>query len=175
MYSYESDFVSAADALFERVRDEVPWTDQMASRRTASVGVPYIYRGATYPVRDWLPVLEDLRCAVANAVGFVPTNCLMNYYPTGRHSLGWHQDDIDILRPKTGIAIVSLGAARPLRLRRHIPEGYHYETLELEPGSLLYMTQEMQSVWQHSLRRSEGAGARISLTFRNIVASPDST
>ena len=170
--TYRAGAVADPDAFFAHVRDAVPWTEQMASRKTASMGRPYNYKGARYPVADWLPAIAELRDALAPEVGFEATNCLLNYYPTGRHSLGWHQDDVDILAPGTGIAIVSLGAPRPLRLRRIdplAPHGFEYRSVTLEAGSLLMMTAEMQATWQHSLRRVAAPEPRISLTLREIV------
>ena len=170
--TYRAGAVADPDALFAHVRDTVPWTAQMASRKTASLGRPYNYKGASYPVAEWLPALAELRDTLAPEIGFTATNCLLNYYPTGRHSLGWHQDDVDILAPGTGIAIISLGAARPLRLRRVdplAPNGFEYRSVLLEPGSLLTMTAAMQSTWQHSLRRVAAPDPRISLTLREIV------
>lgn len=170
--TYVPGVVADPAALFAHVRDAVPWTEQMASRKTASMGKPYNYKGASYPVAEWLPAVAALRDAIAERVGFRATNCLLNYYPTGRHSLGWHQDDVSILAPGTGIAIVSLGAARPLRLRRVdplAPNGFEYRSVTLAPGSLLLMTAQMQATWQHALKRAHGAEARISLTFREIV------
>ncbi|MGK0359201.1 MAG: hypothetical protein ACI9U2_001502 [Bradymonadia bacterium] len=170
--TYRSGAVADPEALFAHVRDAVAWTAQMASRKTASLGRPYNYKGASYPVAEWLPALAELRDALAPEIGFEATNCLLNYYPTGRHSLGWHQDDVDILAPGTGIAIISLGAPRPLRLRRVdplAPNGFEYRSVTLEPGSLLMMTAAMQATWQHSLRRVAAPDPRISLTFREIV------
>lgn len=170
--TYRPGAVADPDALFAHVRDHVPWTSQMASRQTASMGRPYNYKGARYPVADWLPAIADLRDALAEEIGFEATNCLLNYYPTGRHSLGWHHDDVDILAPGTGIAIISLGAARPLRLRRVDPlaaNGFEYRSITLAPGSLLLMTPQMQATWQHSLRRVPAPEPRISLTLRDIV------
>lgn len=167
--TYHPGFIADPATLFAVVRDEVPWTDQMVSRRTASMGWPYNYRGASYPVAEWHPAVQAVRERVAAAVGFMPSNCLMNYYPTGRHGLGWHSDDVDILEPGTGIAIVSLGVTRPLRLRRHGQDGYIYESMDLAPGSLLHMSAAMQAIWQHSLRRAATEEARISLTFRHII------
>ena len=110
-------FVSDPDRLLHVVREEVSWTQQMRSRMTASMGIPYNYAGASYPEAPWHPLVEALRQRVAATLGFEITNCLMNRYPTGDHSIVWHTDDTDILAPGTGIAIVSLGAARTLRLR----------------------------------------------------------
>lgn len=169
---YTPGVVADPAALFAHVRDAVPWTEQMASRKTASMGRPYNYKGASYPVTPWVPAIAELRDALTPRLGFEATNCLLNYYPTGRHSLGWHQDDVSILQPGTGIGIISLGVARPLRLRRPnaaAPNGFEYRAVLLEPGSLLFMSAAMQAVWQHALRRADTAEPRISLTFRRIV------
>lgn len=40
----------------------------------------------------------------------------------------------------------------------------------LPEGSLLYMSEEIQQEWLHSIPKKEGAGMRISLTFRAIVS-----
>lgn len=170
--TYRPGVVADPETLFAHVRDAVPWTEQMASRKTASMGRPYNYKGASYPVAEWLPAVAALRDALVPLVGFTATNCLLNYYPTGRHSLGWHQDDVNILAPGTGIAIVTLGAARPLRLRRPnalAENGFEYRSVTLEAGSLLLMSAEMQATWQHALRRVASPEPRISLTFREIV------
>ncbi|MCA9547625.1 MAG: alpha-ketoglutarate-dependent dioxygenase AlkB, partial [Myxococcales bacterium] len=129
--TYTPDFVADPAALFATMRDEVAWTQQMKSRRTASMGVPYNYTSASYPVAPWHPAVQALRERVARAVGFMPTNCLLNDYPTGEHRLGWHADDVSILAPGTGIAIVSLGAERALGLRTRGDEGFVYQQIPL--------------------------------------------
>ena len=166
---YRPNVVTDPDALFTAMCDEVPWTRQMRSRLTASMGVPYNYSGARYPVADWHPAVDALRHEFAPALGFLATNCLLNRYPDGRHTLGWHADDVDILQPGTGIGILSLGVARIMRLRTKVREAFEYEDLLLEPGSLLYMSAEMQTDWKHALKRSDTDRPRISLSFRHIV------
>ncbi|MFT4628638.1 MAG: alkylated DNA repair dioxygenase AlkB [Myxococcota bacterium] len=168
-WSLTLDFVPDPHALFSVVDAEVPWTDQMRSRRTASMGLPYNYSGASYAEAPWHPAVAALRDRVAARLGFEPTNGLLNHYPDGRASLGWHSDDVDILAPDTPIAIVSLGAARPLGLRRTTEAGFEYDAVELEPGSLLVMSQAMQATWRHRLARHPTDAPRISLTFRRIV------
>lgn len=167
--SYTPDFVTDPGRLFATVRDEVNWTQQMKSRRTASMGVPYNYTSASYPVAEWHPAVQALRERVAEAVGFMPTNCLLNDYPTGAHRLGWHCDDVSILEPGTGIAIVSLGAERPLGLRTRGDAGFVYQQIVLAEGSLLYLSPEMQADWQHAILASPTPDERISLSFRHIV------
>lgn len=160
-------------ALLAQLRDEVDWTSHMRSRRTASMGVPYNYGGASYPVTPWHPEVRALADQLAALIGFSPTNCLLNYYPTGRHSMGWHSDDVSILAEGTGVAIVSLGTTRELRLRAGSDGDFHYESLALTGGSLLLMSAEMQAHWRHAIRRAETDEPRISLSFRQIVRWPD--
>lgn len=176
-WTYHAGFVSEPDALYAELAESVAWTSAMKSRGTASMGVPYNYAGMVYPVAPWHPAVDALRPAVAEVAGFTASNCLLNHYPTGAHGMGWHRDDVDILAPGTGIAIVSLGAERPLRLRFQAEDGFAYVQVMLAPGSLLLMSAAMQAEWQHALPRVpdvvEGEVGRISLSFREIVRVPD--
>lgn len=169
---YEPGFVDDPEALYGRALAELPWTSQMASRRTASLGLPYNYAGASYPENPWPPAFRMLADRVGTACDFTPTNCLCNHYPTGKHTLGWHADDVQILAPGTSIAIVSLGVARVLKLRATGPEGFVYVDQLLEPGSLLVMSQAMQATWKHALKKAPTDDSRISLTFRHITHVP---
>jgi alkylated DNA repair dioxygenase AlkB len=164
------DVVQNPRTLLQTALDEVAWTEQMRSRQTASMGLPYNYSGASYPRTDWHPAVADLRDHIAPIIGFHATNCLLNHYPTGRHSLGWHSDDVDILAPGTSIAIVSLGATRPLGLRRSTADGFEYRSVLLPAGSLLLMSSAMQAIWRHRLPRDPTTEPRVSLTFRHIVS-----
>jgi alkylated DNA repair dioxygenase AlkB len=168
-------FVPDPDALFAVVRDEVPWTEQMRSRSTASMGIPYNYAGASYPEAPWHPAVAALRDRVAAALGFVVTNCLLNRYPTGEHTIGWHTDDTSILAPGTPIAIVSLGAERTLQLRSGSgadDDPFHYDHVRLAVGSLFVMSQQLQHTHKHGIKREPGAAERISLTFRHLTHAP---
>ncbi len=159
------------EALLWTLREQVTWTTHMKARRTASMGVPYNYGGASYPVASWHPAVEAL--ARSLPLAFEATNCLLNLYPTGLHSMGFHADDVSILAPGTDIAILSLGATRPLRLRTRIEGRFHYEELDLPGGSVLYMSQGMQADWRHAIKRVADCGPRMSLSFRRIVRWPE--
>jgi len=166
-------FVDDPDALLDTVLREVTWTEQMRSRRTASMGIPYNYAGASYPEAPWHPAVRALADAVGQRLGFTATNALLNHYPTGEHTIGWHADDVTILAPGTPIAIVSLGATRTLRLRRGHAGDFHYTPVPLPAGSLFVMTAALQADHKHAIKREPGAGPRVSLTFRHLThASP---
>ena len=45
LWTYIEGFVAAPGPLFDRLREQLAWTSQMASRQTASMGIPYNYAG----------------------------------------------------------------------------------------------------------------------------------
>lgn len=161
-------FVAEPEALFLELSSTTPWDERMRARKTASFGIPYNYSGMTYPDAPMPKRVGDLGEAMRERLGFSPNNCLANYYPDGGATMGFHSDSITELAPGTGVAIVSLGSARILRFRflEDRSVGHDYE---LTPGSLLYMPAEVQRRWQHGVPKQEGAGPRISLTFRCLV------
>jgi alkylated DNA repair dioxygenase AlkB len=81
--------------------------------------------------------------------------------------MGFHADSIVELVPGTGVAVVSLGAARTLRFRRIDDKSVLWDC-PLPNGSLLYMPPEVQLAWKHGVPETPGAGPRISLTFRRL-------
>lgn len=170
--SYTPGFVDRPDLLLTTVLESVAWTTQMHSRRTASMGIPYNYAGASYPEAEWHPEVRQCADDVGEALGFSPTNCLLNHYPTGDHTIGWHADDVSILRVGTPIAIVSLGATRVLQLRSGAPGAFEYIRVPLESGSLLTMTARLQQTHKHCIKREVGALERVSLTFRHLTHAP---
>ena len=79
--------------------------------------------------------------------------------------MGYHSDQTDVLCQDTGIAIVSLGSERNL-IFRNINNPEQKITYSLAHGSLLYMNQTVQQLWQHAIPTSKTTDIRLSLTFR---------
>ena len=165
---YTEHFVPEPATLFATLNASIEWDTRMAARKTASFGVAYNYSHISYPFAPMPADIAALASAVGASVGFEPNNCLINLYPDGSSRMGFHSDQTDILHPGTGVAIVSLGAARTLRFRNIENEELRHDYL-LENGSLVYMTQEVQHAWKHAVPKAPGAGARMSLTFRKML------
>lgn len=140
----------------------------MTARKTASFGKSYNYSQIEYPYQAFLPELEVINKKLKTVIGFEPNNCLINYYLDGKSKMGYHSDQTDILATGTGIAIVSVGETRTLKFR-NIENPDLFINYELPSGSLVYMTQEIQALWQHSIPKSDTENGRISLTFRQIL------
>ena len=164
---YIENFLITPDSVFIFLKENVTWDESMATRKTASYGVAYNYSQMSYPFQPMLPELKEI-CENVNAViGVEPNNCLINYYLNGKSKMGFHSDQTDILEKDTGIAIISLGEARVLRFR-NIQEKERTVDFELHPGSLFYMTQNIQKEWEHSVPKSDMDRGRMSLTLRRI-------
>lgn len=167
-----SAFVPEAERLFQQLMQSVQWDERLRARKTASFGVSYDYSGMTYPEVEMPQELAEVGRLINRRLGFEPNNCLLNYYPDGASSMGFHSDSTGELAAGTGVAIVSLGSEREMLFRYKLDRS-HEVGRTLEAGSLLYMTGLFQAEWLHAIPKSPSSGARISLTFRRIVKEPN--
>jgi len=165
--TYIENFIDNPKELFDLLTSTVKWDERMTARKTASFGKAYNYSQIDYPFQEFLPELDSIINQLKPVIGFEPNNCLINYYLDGKSKMGYHSDQTDILETDTGIAIVSIGETRTLKFR-NIENTDQYLTYELTAGSLVYMTQEVQAIWQHSIPKSDTENGRISLTFRQM-------
>lgn len=157
--------------LFQALVSGIQWDERMKARKTACFGQTYDDSGVSYEVVPMHPLLVPLCASVGDALGFQPTNCLLNYYENGRSSMGFHSDATYNLAPGTGVAILSIGAERELTFRSKADPGLLIPYM-LPHGSLFHMSAPTQEHWTHAVKKTDTDDARISLTFRHIVA-PD--
>jgi alkylated DNA repair dioxygenase AlkB len=162
------DFIESPDTLFTWLKASVTWDERMKARKTASFGVTYNYSQISYEPVPMPPELAAVGAGIARELGFQPNNCLLNCYPDGHSSMGFHSDSSEALSPGTGVAIVSLGSVRSIVYRSKSDKAIEFE-YALPHGSLLYMSQQIQEDWLHAIPKAAGVGERISLTFRSIV------
>lgn len=166
--TFIENFINHPSELFNILTNSVKWDERMTARKTASFGKAYNYSQIEYPFQEFLPELTKIIDSLKPIIGFEANNCLINYYMDGNSKMGYHSDQIDILAVNTGIAIVSIGESRILKFR-NIENKNEFVEFELNAGSLIYMTQEIQEKWQHSIPKSDTKNGRISLTFRQII------
>jgi alkylated DNA repair dioxygenase AlkB len=162
-------FLPNPDDLFQHLLNTVAWDARMRARKTASYGVAYNYSQMHYPAQPLPHVLQEVAQRLLPEIGFLPNNCLLNYYEDGLASMGFHSDSLAELEPETGVAIVSLGSEREL-VFRHKQDKTNQHRYALPSGSLLYMPQAIQETWLHGLPASSHHEPRISLTFRAMRA-----
>ena len=141
----------------------------MQPRLTAWYGdKPYTYSGITMQPLPWTPVLSAIKEKTENIAGVHFTSALLNFYRTGKDSMGWHRDNENELGVNPIIASVSFGQSRTFKLRDYYKKGNSI-SLELGNGSLLLMRGETQHYWEHCITKTaKDVGTRINITFRVI-------
>lgn len=95
---------------------------------------------------------------------------LINYYRDGKDRIGMHSDDISQLEEFPIIASLSLGDSRMFKMRHTISS--EKQSYILEDGDLFIMKGNTQDEWKHGISPEQDKGARINLTFRNVVRPP---
>jgi alkylated DNA repair dioxygenase AlkB len=152
-----------ADELFAHLLDATPWrgrTVHMYDRVVAEPRLTYRWEldGAPADLQEMARVLSDRYEVRFTQVG-------VNLYRDGADSVAWHGDRVARELPEAVVALVSLGATRPFRLR---PKGGGPSVLYRPgPGDLLVMGGSCQRTWQHAVPKCGGVGPRISVQFRH--------
>ncbi len=118
-------------------------------------------------VPEPLPILRDIRLALAERYGEPFDSIGFNLYRDGNDSVAWHGDRHRHVVTNPVIAIVSLGAPRPLRLR---PRGGGSSlSWNLGNGDLFVMGGACQHDWEHTVPKVRvTTGPRMSVTFRSV-------
>lgn len=161
-------FLPDHHVVFGHLVTAIAWDERIRSRKAASFGLPYNYSGTIWPETAFPDFLVPILDRVMARLGHRPTNCLALYYPDGGSSLGYHSDSTASLVLGTGIAVLSLGAERPISFRHQLTR--EVEQYPLKSGSLLWMSASMQKGWKHALLADDNVtGGRISLAFRCML------
>jgi alkylated DNA repair dioxygenase AlkB len=164
-----------ADALFNHLRDTVPWEQSGRPGRPfprltawyADPGLTYSYSGVTHRAIPWTPELLAVKLRAEAVADTTWNSLLLNLYRDGRDSIGFHADDEPELGTNPVIGSISLGAERRFILK-HPASGEKLE-FALPHGSLLVMGGTSQHHWRHGVPKSaKPVGPRINLTFRYI-------
>lgn len=163
-------WVEGADALFERLRGQVPWRAERRPMYDREVAVPRLlaWYGEGAPLPD--PALVTARRALdehyASECGDPLVTAGLCLYRDGRDSVAWHGDRFGRgARVDTLVAIVVLGNPRPLLLRPR--GGGAARRFELGHGDLMVMGGSCQRTWDHCVpKTARPVGPRISVQFR---------
>ncbi|MCC5816110.1 MAG: alpha-ketoglutarate-dependent dioxygenase AlkB [Leptospira sp.] len=129
---------------------------------------PYGYSRTSKLPTFWTKEVIALKEIVEKHSGVSFNSCLANYYHSGEEGMSWHSDDESSLVPQGCIASLSLGAERRFDFKHK--KNRTKISINLEPGSLLLMSGEIQTHWLHALPKTKKVKSpRINLTFRNMV------
>ncbi|MEU7764637.1 alpha-ketoglutarate-dependent dioxygenase AlkB [Nocardia sp. NPDC049190] len=163
-------WLAGADALFDRLVDNVPWRAERRPMYDRVVDVPRLVKfyEEHEPLPD--PALAAARAALSThyhrELGEPFRTAGLCYYRNERDSVAWHGDTVG--RGATGdtmVAIVSIGAPRALMLRPR--GGGASRRFFVGHGDLLVMGGSCQRTWEHAVPKTRRpAGPRISIQFR---------
>ncbi len=178
-------WLAGSAELFSRLARRVPWRAECRQMYDRTVDVPRLLRfyGEESELPD--PALEACREMLNQhyqaELGEPFRTTGLCLYRDGRDSVAWHGDTIGRGSTEdTMVAILSVGAARPLLLRpragiatagdpKGAVSGGKGGTLRynLGHGDLLVMGGSCQRTWEHAVPKSaHSTGPRISVQFR---------
>ncbi len=156
-----------SQVLFDRVVEAASWRAQEMVLFDEVVACPRL--SARWTVADLpsdLVVLRAMAAALSQHYRLSLTQVSANLYRDGRDSVAWHGDRGARDRDRATIAVLSLGASRPFRLR--LRDGHDHRHLRPASGDLLVMGGTCQRTWQHAVPKVADAGPRIAVMFRTV-------
>ena len=163
---HQSAWCHGADALFARLLAGTSWAGRdvrMYDRVVPEPRLTHRWRmdGGPAPPAE----LREMAEVLSERYGVAFTQVGANLYRDGADSVAWHGDRVARELPEAVVALVSLGAVRPFRLR---PAGGGQSVGYLPgPGDLLVMGGSCQRTWQHSVPKTRPVGPRVSIQFRH--------
>jgi alkylated DNA repair dioxygenase AlkB len=165
-------WMSGSAAVFGRLLDAVPWRAERRRMYDKVLDVPRLlcFYGEDQALPD--PMLTSAKDALSahyrSELGEDFRTAGLCLYRDGRDSVAWHGDRFGRGQHQdTMVAILSLGAPRPLLLRPR--GGGPSMRFELGGGDLLVMGGSCQRTWDHAIpKTSHVTGPRISVQFRPL-------
>lgn len=172
-------WLGGADAVLEQLCATLCWRQRivtMYDRRLPEPRLTWWWKaasasGANEPGADApghhepLAVLADARRALSEQYGITFDSIGCNWYRDGQDSVAWHSDRFARSVVNPTVAIITVGAARPFRVRPK--SGGPSMLFEPGDGDLLVMGGACQHRWQHCVPKIRAAGPRVSITFRH--------
>lgn len=138
-----------------------------APRLNKGYGKGYTYSGHSIPDTVIPAHYQRLITQLEKDWGIKSNQILLNYYRNGSDSIGLHSDDEKELGYNPTVVSLSLGDSRIFELVNK-KTGLVYP-IELGSNQLLVMGNMSQINYRHRIRKQEGKGRRISITFRRII------
>jgi alkylated DNA repair dioxygenase AlkB len=159
-------WLSGEQRVFDHLVDALDWrqrTVTMWERRLPEPRLTAWWTPDQGP--EALPVLAAARRALSTRYAEAFDSIGFNCYRDGEDSVAWHGDRHRLYIDDPVVAIVSVGAGRPFRLRPR--GGGSALSFDLGRGDLFVMGGACQHDWEHGVPKVRRAEPRISITFRH--------
>ena len=163
-------WLTGSDQMFDELTSELPFRQRTGIRMYDQI-VDEPRLSAWWSVACGQPepmaILREIRLLLADRYDEPFDSIGFNLYRDGTDSVAWHGDRHRHVVTDPVVAILSVGAARPLKLR---PRGGGASLAwPLGHGDLFVMGGACQHEWEHTVPKVRAAvGARLSITFRSV-------
>lgn len=163
-------WLTGSDQMFDELTSELPFRQRTGIRMYDQI-VDEPRLSAWWSVACGQPepmaILREIRLLLADRYDEPFDSIGFNLYRDGTDSVAWHGDRHRHVVTNPVVAILSVGAARPLKLR---PRGGGASLAwPLGHGDLFVMGGACQHEWEHTVPKVRAAvGARLSITFRSV-------
>jgi alkylated DNA repair dioxygenase AlkB len=163
-------WLEGADRIYDELTAELPFRQRTGIRMYDRV-VDEPRLSAWWSVAtgqpEPMPILGQMRLLLAERYGEPFDSIGFNLYRDGNDSVAWHGDRHRHVVTNPVIAIVSVGAPRPLKLRPC--GGGSSLSWSLGNGDLFVMGGACQHEWEHTVPKVRVTrGPRLSITFRSV-------
>jgi alkylated DNA repair dioxygenase AlkB len=157
---------AAADDAFAELHAQVRWRSLRREMYGRDVDVPRLLASYRLGGHGVPAPIERIAARVATRCDAPFDSVGLNLYRDRHDSVAPHNDHLYEIAEGQPIALVSLGATRPMVLARRTPPRRRI-ALELAPGSLLLMSHATQHHYDHGIPKlAYDVAPRISLAFR---------
>ncbi|MCA1735510.1 MAG: alpha-ketoglutarate-dependent dioxygenase AlkB [Actinobacteria bacterium] len=159
-------WAAAPDELFVKVRQGLDWKEGVERIKGMEIPRPRLVAAfGTGELPSGLEVIGEMSEALSSRYGVRLERISCNLYRDGRDSVAWHGDRVARNRSTATVATLSLGEARPFRIR---PKGGGRSIgWSAGHGDLIVMGGSCQRTHDHSIPKVAKAGERIAVMFRH--------
>lgn len=153
-------WLTGADDLFLHLLDSLSWQSHHRWINGQNMLEPRL----STTIRDPSKALNDIAEELTGYYGRGYVAAWANLYRDGNDGVAWHGDRHRPGSLHEDVALVSMGARRPFRIRRR--GGGLSRAWTLASGDLLVMRGPAQQRFEHCIPKLASAGPRISIAFR---------
>lgn len=142
--------------------------EQRGTSWLADDELTFEYSGKSMIPQKIPSLVSEIKQLVEKFIGVNFDGILVNYYPDGKSSMGYHSDPIED-KWDNKFVVLSFGDTRNFIFREKENKDSKI-SYEFKDGDLIYMFGDCQERYEHSVRKNKGSSEeRLSLVFKKRI------
>ena len=134
----------------------------------ANDNLTFEYSGKSMKPQKIPALIQEIKDIIQRFIGVEFDGILVNYYPDGKSSIGYHSDPIED-KWDNKFVVLSFGDTRNFIFREKENKDKKY-IYEFKDGDLIYMFDDCQERFEHSVRKNKNSSnERLSLVFKKRI------